>query len=128
MDFNGFIKDIEKLETKLTDNETKKFVRAEGKKLLEKTDSRAKEVKRKTGNYHESIKLGKVYKGNDGEITTRVYSGAPHAHLIEEGHALVKKGKQIGFVPGHHVFEKARKDFEEEHERAVDKFLEGIGL
>lgn len=78
-------------------------------KLKAKTVSRARTLGRKTGNYIKSIKRGKVYDYN-GAHAVRVYSAAPHAHLIEEGHRMVTHdGREVGFVPGHHVFETAWK-------------------
>ena len=61
----------------------KKFLRKEGSKLLSKTKKEAKRVGKKTGNYHKSIKRGKPYSYR-GSNAIRVYSYAPHAHLIEK--------------------------------------------
>ena len=56
----------------------------------------------------------------------RVYSYAPHAHLIEEGHRMVTHdGREVGFVKGHHVFEVAAKGFESEFYTDLDDFLSG---
>lgn len=102
----------------------KKFMRQEGSKLLRRTKSEAKRVKVKTGNYKKSIKRGKVYE-YDGAQAIRVYSTAPHAHLIEDGHRMVTHdGKEVGFVPGMHVFEVAGKGFEPEYLADIDDMLD----
>ena len=102
----------------------KKFMRQEGSKLLRKTKSEAKRVKVKTGNYKKSIKRGKVYE-YDGAQAIRVYSTAPHAHLIEDGHRMVTHdGREVGFVPGMHVFEVAGKGFEPEYLADIDDMLD----
>ena len=102
----------------------KKFMRQEGSKLLRRTKSEAKRVKAKTGNYKKSIKRGKVYE-YDGAQAIRVYSTAPHAHLIEDGHRMVTHdGREVGFVPGMHVFEVAGKGFEPEYMADIDDMLD----
>ena len=102
----------------------KKFMRQEGSKLLRRTKSEAKRVKVKTGNYKKSIKRGKVYE-YDGAQAIRVYSTAPHAHLIEDGHRMVTHdGREVGFVPGMHVFEVAGKNFEPEFLADIDDMLD----
>ena len=102
----------------------KKFMRQEGSKLLRRTKSEAKRVKVKTGNYKNSIKRGKVYE-YDGAQAIRVYSTAPHAHLIEDGHRMVTHdGREVGFVPGMHVFEVAGKGFEPEYLADIDDMLD----
>lgn len=102
----------------------KKFMRQEGSKLLRRTKSEAKRVKVKTGNYKKSIKRGKVYE-YDGAQAIRVYSTAPHAHLIEDGHRMVTHdGREVGFVPGMHVFEVSGKGFEPEYLADIDDMLD----
>ena len=102
----------------------KKFMRQEGSKLLRRTKSEAKRVKVKTGNYKKSIKRGKVYE-YDGAQAIRVYSTAPHAHLIEDGHRMVTHdGREVGFVPGMHVCEVAGKGFEPEYLADIDDMLD----
>lgn len=78
----------------------KKFMRKEGTKLLRQTKKEAKRVKVRTGNYKKSIKRGKVYE-YDGAQAVRVYSTAPHAHLIEDGHRMVSHdGPGAGLCAG----------------------------
>ena len=102
----------------------KSFLRKEGTKLKSKTLSRARTFGRKTGNYIKSIKRGKVYDYN-GAHAVRVYSTAPHAHLIEEGHRMVTHdGREVGFVPGHHVFETAGGEVETQYLVDVEDFLD----
>lgn len=73
-------------------------------------------VKRVTGNYLRSIKRGKVWMDEGaGWYKVRVYTRAPHGHLIEYGHRIVDKdGTEHGFKEGYHVFEKASRDLEDE--------------
>lgn len=105
----------------------KKFLQKAGNKLKKKTVEQAqRSVKKYTGTYIKSIKRGKVYdfKGN---LSIRTYSASPHAHLIESGHRIVTpSGKEKGFKPGYHVFEKAAKNFEEELTEDVESFIQEL--
>lgn len=107
----------------------KKFLRTEGTKLRKQTSAKAKgKVKKDTGDYFKSIKRGRVYlyQGNRA-WSIRVYSGAPHAHLIEKGHRQVTKdGKEVGFVQGKHVFEDSEKQFTNEYFNDVQNFLDDL--
>lgn len=101
-----------------------KFLRQEGTKLKNKTKAGARKLGRKTGNYLKSIKRGRVYDYH-GSQAVRVYSYAPHAHLVEDGHRMVTHdGREVGFVPGHHVFEVAAEDFEPQYYQDLDNFLD----
>jgi hypothetical protein len=94
--------------------EYNKFLRKEGSKLARKTKQKARrKVGKKEDIYHKSIKRGKPYRYNSQERAIRVYSSAPHAHLIEDGHRQVANGVEVGFVRGRNVFSDAKEEFEE---------------
>jgi hypothetical protein len=98
-------------------NEAKKIVKAEIKNS----------VGTKTGNYLKSIKRGKVFLSDNGEWTVRVfpsYKIAPHAHLIEYGHRLVKNGEELGYVHGKRPFERAGRALDREFHRIVEQELD----
>lgn len=135
---DGFdFKELEQYEKKLIDlatkkmpTECKKFVRAEGTKLKRITLRTAKaSVKKDTGNYFKSIKRGKAYKyrGNDA-WAVRVYSYDPKAHLLENGHRIVTRGKNIekGFAKGYKVFEKSEKSFQNTFYNDVEDFIDDV--
>jgi bacteriophage protein of unknown function (DUF646) len=104
--------------------QVKPFLRKEGTKLKTRTAREARKVGKKTGNYIKSIKRGKAYTYR-GSQAIRVYSYAPHAHLIEEGHRMVTHdGREVGFVQGHHVFEAAARDFGPRFVSDLDDFLD----
>lgn len=108
----------------------------ESKRVLGKVGNRAKnivkaEVKRrvgqKTGNYLKSIRRGKVFLSDSNEWTVRAfpsYKIAPHAHLIEKGHRLVKNGEELGFVHGKRVFDKAGRAIEKDFHRIVEEEMD----
>lgn len=152
-DLDDFAKSILEFASSNMDKVSKKFLQKEGNKLKKKTLSKAKSLtNKKTGNYYAGIKRGKVYHyGNKNNNSIRVYGSSPHAHLIEYGHREVlnptkdgkiapigdgqfakgviegrNKGKEIGFVQGLHVFEKAKKEFENEFAKDCEDFAEDI--
>ena len=121
----------------------RRFLQQQGNKLKRKTKAQARVsgIKTKTGNYMKGIKRGKVWSSRNGAQSVRVYSGAPHAHLIEEGHDQVVnpgKGKgngrgvrpgkgicrTVGHVEGREVFLKAGEAFEPEYERACEEAID----
>lgn len=106
--------------------ESKKFLKKNAAKLAKKTKNKAKKsVIEDTGNYFNSIKSGKVYKYRGQDLSCRTYSSAPHSHLIEHGHRKVtKSGKEVGFVAGFHIFEKAAKEFQNEYYADCEKFID----
>lgn len=58
---------------------------------------------------------------------------SPHFHLLENGHLLVShKGRVIGFVPGYHFMDRARKEcskkLPERMEKMVNHLLESENL
>lgn len=127
-ELNKFEQNILDIAQKELPREAKKFLRDDGGKLRKATLALAKQrVEKKTGNYHESIKRGKLYKYHGtGDLSIRAYSGAPHAHLIENGYRQVLNGNELGFTPGKHVFEDAAKGFEGKHIDNARKFVDKV--
>ena len=121
----------------------RRFLQQQGNKLKRKTKAQARVsgIKTKTGNYMKGIKRGKVWSSRNGAQSVRVYSGAPQAHLIEEGHDQVVNpgkgkgngrgvrpgkgiGRTVGHVEGREVFLKAGEAFEPEYERACEEAID----
>ncbi|MBB6218186.1 hypothetical protein HNQ80_004326 [Anaerosolibacter carboniphilus] len=124
-ELDQFANDILNLAEKKMPKEVKKFLTKEGAKLNRKVKKKAQsKVKKKTGNYMKGFKKGKPYKYKGDEWALRVYNGAPHAHLIEHGHAVVRDGKEIGFAKGKKVLEESAKEFEGEFYQDVDKLVD----
>lgn len=116
----------------------KAHMRKEVRKLQRKTRAAARKAGIKSGPYTKSIKAGKAW-GKNKNYGARVYSGAPHAHLVEEGHDQVQNppkpvgrgvipgkgiGEVIGHVDGKWVFQQAQKEFEPQFEKDTDEWLE----
>lgn len=70
----------------------------------------------------------KAFKSKYQDGGAIVAAKAPHAHLVEFGHVLVKKGKVIGYVPAHPFLRPAvQKRVEEAIERFGNAIQEGLG-
>ena len=153
-DIDKFAEDVYKFASEKMPKESRKFIRKQGKNLLQATQREAifSGIHHKSHTYYDSIKQGKVYKyKKNGAISNRVYSSDNKAHLLEEGHREVlnpvdnkkvapigdgrfakgvKKGKgigkEIGFVKGYHVFSNAAKEYEETYNKECEKFIEDV--
>ena len=67
---------------------------------------------RNAGDYHRSIKRGKVNKRDD-EMRIRVYSSDKIGHLIEDGWTPeLRDGSKGSYQAGKKVFAKAAEEFE----------------
>lgn len=126
-DFDNYEKSLLKLNEALTNTEARKFLKKQGKALQKKTlEVAQRKTKKRTGNYIRGIKAGKVYKF-DGAFACRVYSKAPHAHLIEYGHKIVTKNGEIkGYQRGLNVFDDAKKAFEDEFTEALENYVDEV--
>lgn len=128
-DLTKYEQDMLSMSHKILPREVKKFIRKEGTQLKKITVKNARsKVKKKTGNYFKSIKKGRayIYSGNGGN-SIRIYSNAPHAHLIENGHRIVNKsGVEKGFKPGLHIIENSRKEFEGQFYNDIENFIDDV--
>ena len=136
-----FSKDLIELATKTMPKESREFLRKEGSALRKEVVKTAKSrVKVKTGNYIKGIKRGKVYKFEGNETAVRVYhvngkgkklkngeAPDPHAHLIEYGHVIADKNKNVkGFKRGYHVYRDSLKNYEKEFLNNCENFIEDM--
>ena len=126
-DFDNYEKSLLKLNEALTNTEARKFLKKQGKEKKKKTlEVAQRKTKKRTGNYIRGIKAGKVYKF-DGAFACRVYSKAPHAHLIECGHKIVTKNGEVkGYQRGLNVFDDAKKAFEDEFTEALENYVDEV--
>lgn len=127
------IKAIKACPTKAED--TLKDIAKDFKKSAKKrANSELKPHERTGGDKNKAIKRKWGHKLVDENMgaTALVYNSARHYHLIENGHNLVKGGQIIGFVPGKHIMEKTRNEYEnivpQRFEQTVDDILKGSDL
>lgn len=110
--------------------EVPKLMRKIGSKARTKVAQQArKTVGKHKDVYHKKWKRGKVFKDSEGKWVVRVINSAPHAHLIEDGHRIIRDGREVGFSRGIKPLEKGWSNFEQadlygaEVEKWLDKLL-----
>lgn len=115
----GTLKDLSK-EFKQS---AKKLANTELKAHKREGDGRKEAIKAKWGS--------KVIEEGVG-MTALVWNSARHFHLVENGHNLVRGGRVVGFVPGKHIMEKTRSEYNgivpERFQQMVDNVLRGCNL
>lgn len=101
----------------------KKRAKKETKHTKREGDNKKWAIERKWGHKRVDDGLG---------MAVMVWNSAPHFHLIENGHQLVRNGRVIGFVPGKHIMEKTQNDYKdivpERFEKMVDDILKESGF
>lgn len=118
LEFEGlteFQEDLLEMAQKTLPRESFKLMRKAGNRLTTHVRREARgaiDHASGTGNYYRGFKRGKVFKDAEGKIVVRAINSAPHAHLIEYGHRLVRGGREVGFVPGRLIMSAAAKNFD----------------
>lgn len=119
------------LQAEETLKELAKEFKASAKK---KANSELKHVKRNENDKKYAIKANWGSKIVDDGLgmAALIWNKAPHFHLVENGHQLVRGGKVVGFVPGKHIMEKTRNDYKdvvpERFEKMADNILKECDL
>ncbi|MDE6984777.1 MAG: hypothetical protein K2O99_09655 [Lachnospiraceae bacterium] len=83
---------------------------------------------RKSGQEKKAIsaRWGHKLVGDSLGAAALVWNSAPHFHLIENGHQLVRNGRAIGFVEGKHIMEKTRNEYKDIVPEQFEKMVEDI--
>lgn len=142
--FEFQIEGLEELERDLTEAIKKAPAQAEetlvklGKEFKKdakkKAERELKHVQRDKEHEKYAIKRKWGHKLVDDNLgaTALVWNSAPHFHLVENGHQLVRGGKVVGFVQGKHIMEKTKNEYQdivpERFEQMVDEILKESGL
>ena len=90
-----------------------------------KSDTKSKGKSKKSLAKPSSYKVSQV-KGTGKNQYVEISAKSPHFHLVEHGHNLVIKGKNIGFVPGKHMMENAVKNFEDKSEQMAQELIDKL--
>lgn len=77
--------------------------------------ARTPDNKHHKGNPKKKLKrcYNKWAFAEDDKVGVLIYNNAPHFHLVERGHNLVRGDRVIGFVPGRHMMEKTANEYED---------------
>ena len=143
-EYDALIEQLEDEAKRDFSKRAKAMLRKQVRTLRRKTvaKARAAGIKNVSGTYKKSIKSGKVWSAR-GSFGVRVYSGAPHAHLLEEGHDQVVNpgkgkgngrgvvpgkgiGRKVGHVDGRYVFDQAARAYVPIFDEAVEDFLDEV--
>lgn len=138
IEFEGlteFQKDLLELAQVKLPRETNRMMKKAGNRLTTHARREARSaVDSVTGNYYKRFKTGKVFKDAEGKTVVRAVNSAPHAHLIEYGHNIVRGGSVVGYAPGRLIMSAAAKnydssgDFEKIVSQELDRMLRESGL
>lgn len=79
----------------------------------------------KTGKLKDSYVNMRVVK-NFNDYDKPIRNKAPHHHLVNNGHNLVKRGKTIGYVPGQYYIEKTVAQKEDEFTQDTRDWLDDL--
>lgn len=83
----------------------------------------------RTGNQKKKAikaKWGSKVVGDRLGMAALIWNSARHFHLVDKGHNLVKDGRVIGFVPGKHIMQKTKQEFEEIVPEVFEKMIDNI--
>lgn len=108
--------------------ETKKFMRREAGRMATATRKYARsKLKRKTGNYFKSIKGSRAWRSSAGNFGAKAYSTMPHAHLIEAGHDIYRRGVNTGKrTRAFRIFDAGRASFAARYTADAEVFADRI--
>lgn len=104
------------------------------KSAKERAEAETKHIKRDEDDKKWAIERRWGHKLVDEQMgaTALVWNSAPHFHLVENGHQIVRGGRVVGFTPGKHIMEKTRNDYEdivpERFRKMIDEVLKESGL
>lgn len=79
-------------------------------------------VKEGTGNLKSGVE--KAIGSGGGYAAVRAdHNIAPHSHLIENGHKVVRNGQIVGWVPGKHMYRNALNQLESELQQDAEQMV-----
>ena len=124
MDLYDLDKDFEELLKKFP-QARRELVEECGEKMYQKVLSNISQVDEKTGNLRKGVK--KVVGSRGGYSAVRAdFKIAPHTHLVENGHKIVRNGKVVGWVSGKHMYRNALNELANELEQSAEQKIDKL--
>ncbi|MFR0780420.1 MAG: hypothetical protein ACLSH8_12530 [Zhenhengia sp.] len=124
MDLYDLDKDFEQLLKKFP-QARRELVEECGEKMYQKVLSNISQVDEKTGNLRKGVK--KVVGSRGGYSAVRAdFKIAPHTHLVENGHKIVRNGKVVGWVSGKHMYRNALNELANELEQSAEQKIDKL--
>lgn len=125
MDLKDLDKEFEKLIEKFP-QARRKLVEDSGEKMYNKVIANINaNVDKQTGNLEDGVTKTVGSRGGYSAVRPD-YKIAPHTHLIENGHKLIRDGQVIRWVPGKHMYRNALNELANELEQDAEKMLDEL--
>jgi hypothetical protein len=107
------------------------LLKDEAKKLRKKVAKRMKDEKKSRYKSKRPLENAGQYSispvlGMGARQYVEVSAKAPHFHLVEHGHDLVRNGQTVGHVQGTHFFENTVKEHEAEMPSVVSNMIDEL--
>lgn len=104
----------------------KKLVENTGDKLYKKVLVNIEaNVKEHTGNLKKGV-IKHIGSGEGYAVVRPSQTVAPHTHLIENGHKIVRGDEFVGWAPGKHMYRNALNELANELEQNAEKMLDDL--
>lgn len=85
----------------------------------------AERVDQKSGNLGKGVE--KIFGSKNGYVAIKPnYGMAPHTHLVEDGHKVVKNNVVVGFVNGKHMYRDSIEQCEGDILAMANKMVEEV--
>lgn len=124
MDLKDLDREFEKM-IKQFPQARRKLVEECGEKMYQKVLANMNQVDEKSGNLRKGVKKAVGSRGGYSAVRPD-YKIAPHTHLIENGHKIVRNGKVVGWVSGKHMYRNALNELANELEQDAEKMLDEL--
>lgn len=107
-------------------NANKQLVRSSGEKMFNKAIGNIQSsTDEQTGNLLNGCEL--VYGSGGGYAAVKPnQSVAPHTHLLENGHKIVRGGQVVGWAEGKHMYRNALNDLANELEQDAERMINDL--
>lgn len=125
MDLYDIDKDFERLIQQFPDAR-KKLVEGAGEKMYNRVIRNIRtSVGTKSGNLIDGVEKH-VGSGGGYSAVRAKWGVAPHTHLIENGHKIVRNGKVVGWVAGKHMYRNALNELVNELEQDAAEAIDAL--
>ena len=127
--FGGDVMDIYELDRQFNEliqrfpDARRELVEKAGTKMCQNVvNNISSSVQEDTGNLKRGVTLS--FGSGGGYAAVRAdHNIAPHSHLIENGHKVVRNGQIVGWVPGKHMYRNALNQLESELQQDAEQMV-----
>lgn len=125
MDLNDLDKQFQNI-LKTFPQAKKRLVEDGGEKMYQKVINNIDQtVKEESGNLKKGVTKNVGSRGGYAAVRPD-YSIAPHTHLVENGHKVVRGDEIVGWASGKHMYRNALNELSNELEQDAEKMLDKL--